>query len=244
MAIEDILAKAYHRDITEHAENIQQALHGVRLDLLVKHYSASLPEDKRKEFDALAPMEKQLRLAKNEYKLPGEFADRFLEDVAYSVLHGVAPKKAEEMKKQLEILRNPGSSSEQKRDAHREIDHFKAIVQSYGVRMDQLEEGKEDGFSEKMFNGAVRQYGAQYAGKEASYWIKQITNKDANTYLNKIPTTHADLSKFNVGKATHDDTPIDEKWEMIGSHYQASKNAAEGGYKDFLKNKTAKKYFK
>lgn len=244
MAIEDLLAKAYHTDIRERAENIQKALEGVRLELLAKHYAASLPEDKRKEFEALNPMEKQIRLAKNEYKLPGKHAEDFLQDIAYSVLYGVAPKKAEEMKKQLEILRNPASTPEQKADAHREIDHFMAIVQSYGVRMDQLEEGKEIGFGPELFDRAVKNYGATYLGKEQSYWIKQIDHNMANDYIKKIPSTHPDLAKFDVSKATHEDTPLEEKWKLIAGHYQAAKNAAEGGYKDFIKDREIKKYFK
>ncbi|MBN2458931.1 hypothetical protein JXB28_01485 [Candidatus Woesearchaeota archaeon] len=245
-SIEDLLTKAYHRDIREHGNNIQMAIEGVRLDLLAKHYAASLPEDKRTEWNGLSAMEKQVRLAKNEYKLPGDFADRFMDDIAYSIMHGVDPKKAEAMKKQIAILNDPNATIDQKRDAHKEMDHFKSIIKaSYDIDLDKLEaQGKDGGFGPGLFRAIVKDYGETYQQKEASFYTKQIDAKMANDYLAKVPGSHADLAKFNVKLATSDDTPVDEKRALVGMHYEASKNAPEGAYKDFMKNRLVKKYFK
>ena len=94
MAIEDLLVKAHHKDIMEHGAHIQESIEGMRLELLAKHYATSLSGDKKKEWDALNEMERGIRLAKNDYKLPQDQAEAFLMDISYNILHGAAPEKA------------------------------------------------------------------------------------------------------------------------------------------------------
>jgi len=241
MGIEELLEKVHHKDIREHGTNIQDVLQGVRLELLAKHYANSLPEDKKAEFNKLNEFDKGVRMAENDYKLPHDYAEAFMMDVVHRVLQGAAPVKAELMKKQMDILAKKDATPEQKRDAHREIDHFMAIAQSYGIRMDELEKGKVNGFSPKTFENAIRQYGQTYMAKEQSYWLKQIDNDMANKYIEEIGK-HPDLKEFNTKLATDKDTYIDEKRGIIAGHYMAKKDEKEGGLETF--KKSFDKYFK
>lgn len=234
MGIEDLLYKAHHKDITEHGTVIQDALEGARLELLAKHYAASLPGDKRNEFEKLTEFEKGVRLGKNDYKLPHDYAESFVMDVVHRVLQGAAPTKAKLMEKQMKILKDSKSTPEQKADAHREVDHFLAIANSYGIRLDVLEKGKVQGFSPNLFKEAVESYGSTYIAKEKSYWLKQINNDMADKYIIDIKK-HPELKGFDEKRAL-DNPYVENKRQLIVNHYLAKKQEKEGAFGIFKKN--------
>ena len=241
MGIEDLLEKAHHKDISEHGRYIQDNLQGIRLELLAKHYSNSLSDDKKAEFNKLNEMEKGIKMAENQYKLPNDYAEAFMTDVVHRILVGAAPEKAKLMKAQMDVLAKKDATPQQKADAHKEIDHFMAVATSYGIDMEALEQGKVRGFSPNLFDKAVESYGGTYVDKEKSYWLKQIDNDMAVDYIKKI-ADHDDLKDFNTELATDDDTYIDQKRNIVTGHYLSKKDEKLGGLDKFKDN--FDRYFK
>ncbi|MBN2142618.1 hypothetical protein JW711_04780 [Candidatus Woesearchaeota archaeon] len=257
--INDYMNHASHNDHAEHAAKMQQYIEDIRIPILLKHFKDSLDDKAREEFGKKDIGDQIKALQDKEYKLPADYAERFMNDVALhaakkidegiKLIHGkdsheIAPL----LEKPLKVLADPKADAKAKAAAKMQIDHYKLIVQSYGVNLDEMmKTGLNQGFTKQVFDAHVKNFGNTYHSKVQHSFMDQISEDNINKYLKgladeikKDEEGKHDLKGFRYDILEKGPAPLKKQFAI--SYVNAKKDKEKGGIKAFRKDFS--EYFK
>jgi len=229
MGIEDHLDYASSPGLEREAEKLQERFMLNRGFKLREFYLQSLQGADKSKFASMSSDDQTKFLQDRHYKLPGEFADRFVTEMAiYTAKQHGNETVAKELDKQLKALKSATTDSA-KRAAQRKINDFKPMLNAWGFHWDDLlKEGKEQGFSEQIFKQHAN-VGRGYMIAEQNAAFDVEGEEGVNKYLAKIksdPKYKGFKSDIATGKEYH------EKKAIALDHFRMNRSKDAAGFKD------------